>query len=98
MTRERAGLAAATRFRLDPDTAAESAAPRHSLMPRAILRGYELTEPEQAHAVRLLGRVIHGRISLEATGGFSHGVSATQDSWIRSLDRLDALLRNGPAS
>ena len=45
---------------------------RHAQMTRAILRGYDLTEPDQTHAVRLLGSVFHGYVSLELAGGFSH--------------------------
>ncbi|QLE70815.1 TetR/AcrR family transcriptional regulator [Streptomyces rectiverticillatus] len=94
--RQHPGRYAATQLRLDADTAAASAALRHSLMLRAILRGYDLTEPDQTHAVRLLGSIIHGYISLEAAGSFSHSTPATQDTWTWTLDRLDALLRNRP--
>ena len=41
-------------------------------MTRAVLRGYDLTEPDQTHAVRLLGSVFHGFVTLELAGGFSH--------------------------
>ncbi|SEF38075.1 DNA-binding transcriptional regulator, AcrR family [Amycolatopsis pretoriensis] len=91
--RQHPGRYAATQFRLDPDTAADSAAVRHSQMLRAILRGYDLIEPEQTHAVRLLGSVIHGYISLETTGSFNHSAPATDNTWDWALDRLDALLR-----
>jgi hypothetical protein len=67
-------------------------------MTRAILRGYDLTEPDQTHAVRLLGSVFHGYVSLEVGGGFSHSAPDSQDSWTRILDALDALLRNWPTT
>ncbi|MCC3767452.1 TetR/AcrR family transcriptional regulator [Streptomyces sp. UNOC14_S4] len=95
--REHPGRYAATRFRLDPETAAASAGGRHARMMRAILRGYDLAEPEQTHAIRLLGSVFHGYVSLEAAGGFSHSAPDSQESWARALDALDALLRNWPA-
>ncbi|MEU8893852.1 WHG domain-containing protein [Streptomyces sp. NPDC048442] len=95
--REHPGRYAATQFRLDPQTAAASAGVRHSQMTRAILRGYDLTEPDQTHAVRLIGSVFHGYVSLEMAGGFSHSAPDSQESWSRSLDALDALLRNWPA-
>lgn len=95
--REHPGRAAAARMRLDPETAAASAGVRHARMIRAILRGYDLAEPGQTHAVRLLGSVFHGYVSLEASGGFSHSAPDTQESWTRVLDALDALLRNWPA-
>jgi hypothetical protein len=66
-------------------------------MMRAILRGYDLTEPDETHAVRMLGSVFHGYVSLEASGGFSHSAPDSGESWARVLDALDALLRNWPA-
>lgn len=95
--REHPGRAAAARMRLDPETAAASAGVRHAQMTRAILRGYDLTEPDQTHAVRLLGSVFHGYVSLEMAGGFSHSVPDPDETWTRTLDALDALLRNWPA-
>jgi AcrR family transcriptional regulator len=94
--REHPGRYDAARFRLDPEAAAASAGRRHSAMSRAVLRGYDLTEPDQTHAVRLLGSVFHGYVSLEAAGGFSHSAPDSQESWSRILDALDALLRNWP--
>lgn len=91
------GRYAAAQYRLDPEAAAASAGGRHARMTRAILRGYDLTEPDQTHAVRLLGSVFHGYVSLEAQGGFSHSAPDSQESWTRIVDALDALLRNWPA-
>ncbi|NJQ00149.1 TetR/AcrR family transcriptional regulator [Streptomyces zingiberis] len=95
--REHPGRWAAAQFRLDPETAATSAGVRHAQMTRAILRGYDLTEPDQTHAVRLLGSVFNGYVGLEAAGGFDHSAPGSQESWERTLDALDALLRNWPA-
>ncbi|WP_019355601.1 TetR/AcrR family transcriptional regulator [Streptomyces sp. AA1529] len=94
--REHPGRYAAAQTRLDPETAAASAGVRHSRMTRALLRGYDLAEPDQTHAVRLLGSVFHGYVSLEMGGGFSHSAPDTQQTWERVLDSLDALLRNWP--
>ncbi|WP_016905394.1 TetR/AcrR family transcriptional regulator [Streptomyces xiaopingdaonensis] len=94
--REHPGRYAAARLRLDPETAARSAGVKHAQMTRAILRGYDLTEPEETHAVRLLGSVFHGYISLEASGGFEHTAVSAEESWTWALDRLDALLRQRP--
>lgn len=94
--REHPGRYAAAQFRLDPQTAAASAGVRHAQMTRAILRGYDLSEPDQTHAVRLLGSVFHGYVTLELGGGFSHSAPDTQETWARTLDALDALLRNWP--
>ncbi|MGW6206930.1 TetR/AcrR family transcriptional regulator [Streptomyces sp. NPDC055089] len=95
--REHPGRYAAAQYRLDPEAAAASAGGRHARMTRAILRGYDLTEPDETHAVRLLGSVFHGYVSLEAQGGFSHSAPDSQESWSRIVDALDALLRNWPA-
>jgi AcrR family transcriptional regulator len=92
--REHPGRYAAARLRLDPETAAASAGVRHAQMTRAILRGYDLTEPDQTHAVRMLGSVFHGYVSLELAGGFEHSAPDAQESWAWVVDSLDALLRN----
>ncbi|MFE0358213.1 TetR/AcrR family transcriptional regulator [Streptomyces nigra] len=96
--REHPGRYDATRLRLDSETAAASAGVRHSQMTRALLRAYRLAEPDQTHAVRMLGSVLHGYISLELAGGFSHTDVDAQESWIWTLDSLDALLRHHSAS
>ncbi|MCI3243365.1 MULTISPECIES: TetR/AcrR family transcriptional regulator [Streptomyces] len=94
--RQHPGRADAARTRLDHETALASAGVRHSEMTRAILRGYDLAEPEQTHAVRLLGGVFQGYVSLEMSGSFSHSAPDPEVSWARVLDALDALLRNWP--
>ncbi|MFB6613012.1 TetR/AcrR family transcriptional regulator [Streptomyces sp. NPDC056367] len=94
--RQHPGRYAATQFPLDTETALASAGVRHARMTRAILRGYDLAEPEQTHAVRLLGSLFHGYVSLENAGGFSHSDPDSQESWERAVDALDSLLRNWP--
>ncbi|MFJ8946868.1 MULTISPECIES: TetR/AcrR family transcriptional regulator [unclassified Streptomyces] len=96
--REHPGRWAAAQLRLDAATAAASAGVRHAGMTRAILRGYDLAEPDQTHAVRLLGSVFNGYVGLELGGGFDHSAPDSQESWNRIVDALDALLRNWPAS
>ena len=90
------GRYAAAQLRLDPETAAASAGVRHAQLTRAILRGYDLTGADQTHAVRLLGSVFHGYVSLELGGGFDHSAPDTEQTWSRILDALDSLLRNWP--
>ncbi|WP_067482428.1 TetR/AcrR family transcriptional regulator [Actinomadura hibisca] len=94
------GRYAASRLRLDPETAAASAAGRHSEMTRAILHGYQVPEADQIDAVRMLGSLFHGFVSLEAADAFIHsrGMREVDDSWSRTLDALDATLRNWPSS
>ncbi|MEV7179616.1 TetR/AcrR family transcriptional regulator [Kitasatospora sp. NPDC093679] len=95
--RRHPGRYAAAQLRLDPETAAASAGVRHAQMTRAILRGYDLAEPDQTHAVRMLGSVFHGYVSLEASGGFSHTPVDPQQSWDWIVDSLDAVLRSRAA-
>ncbi|MEV8633723.1 TetR/AcrR family transcriptional regulator [Streptosporangium sp. NPDC051023] len=95
--KEYPGRYAAMRLELDPETAATSAAARHSEMTRAILRGYDLPEPAQTDAVRLLHSTFHGYVSLEVAGGFRYSGSV-ETSWYRILDALDALLKNWPSA
>ena len=66
-------------------------------MTRAMLRGYDLSGPDQTHAVRLLGSVFHGYVSLELAGGFDHSAPDPEETWSRILDALDALLRSWPS-
>ena len=94
--REHPGRYAAAQFRLDPSAPAASVGGRHAEMTRAILRGYDLTEPAQTDAIRLLGSVFHGYVSLELAGSFSHSKPPSDESWPRILDALDTLLRNWP--
>jgi AcrR family transcriptional regulator len=95
---EHPGRYDAARFRLDPATAAASAGVRHAQTARAILRGYDLAEPDATHAVRMLGSVFHGYISLEAAGGFAHSAPGPQESWAWMVDSLDLLLRSRAAT
>ncbi len=92
--REHPGRYAAAQLRLDPETAAVSAGPRHAAMARAVLIGYDVPEPDRTHAVRLLGSVIRGFVDLELGGAFDHSQPDAESSWRRSLDALDTLLRN----
>ncbi|MFG2076490.1 DNA-binding transcriptional regulator, AcrR family [Nonomuraea maritima] len=90
------GRYAAMQIELDADTVDVSAAVRHSDMTRAILRGYELAEPDQTDAIRMLHGTFHGFVSLEMAGGFSRTPRDVDASWTRTLDALDSVLRNWP--
>ncbi|MEV4802877.1 WHG domain-containing protein [Nonomuraea sp. NPDC049421] len=95
--KEHPGRYAAAQLEMDYETAADSAAPRHSEMTRAILRGYDLPDPAQTDAVRMLGAAFHGYVSLEMVGAFRHTPRPVDESWNRTLDALDAVLRNWPS-
>ncbi len=91
--REHPGRYAAAQLRLDPQATAASAGGRHAQMTRAILRGYDLPEPDQTDAVRFLGGAFHGYVSLEMAGGFRHTPREADASWAWALDTLDLALR-----
>jgi AcrR family transcriptional regulator len=86
----------AARLPLSPDVAAASAGPRHARMIRATLRGYDLAEPYETHAVRLVGSLVHGFVSLERSSGFAHSEPSSQESWTTLLASLDTLLHTWP--
>ncbi|GAA4907371.1 hypothetical protein EV188_107114 [Actinomycetospora succinea] len=94
--RDHPGRYAAGEYRLDPADAAASAGPRHTRMIRAVLRGYGLPEPDEAHAVRLLGSTFRGFVNLELAGGFSHSEPGSEQSWTWVLDALDTVLEGTP--
>ncbi|MFB8279034.1 TetR/AcrR family transcriptional regulator [Nocardia colli] len=94
--RQHPGRYAAAQLDLDPATAAASAAMRHSDMTRAILRGYDLAEPDQTDAIRLLHGTFYGYVTLENTGRYDTHPRNVEDSWLRALDALDAVLKNWP--
>lgn len=94
--REHPGRYEAAGRRLDATTAAGSAGPRHAEMTRAVLRGYQLSGPDQTHAVRLIGALVHGYIRLEAGGGFDRSSPDSHESWERVIDALDTLLVGWP--
>lgn len=96
--REHPGRYSATQIALDPDTVATSAAGKYAEMIRAILRGYDLWEPDQTDAVRLLHSTFHGYVSLERAGAFHSHPRGVEASWIRALDALDSVLRAWPAA
>ncbi|MDN4175320.1 TetR-like C-terminal domain-containing protein [Nocardioides sp. SOB77] len=88
----------AARLRLDAATAASSAGPRLAAMMRAALAGYRLGEPDETHAVRLVGSVVHGFVDLERSGGFDHSAPTSEETWHRVLDSLDATFAGWSAS
>jgi AcrR family transcriptional regulator len=97
--RSHPGRYAAGRFNpASPSDEFIAAGRRHSELARAILRGYDLGEPAQTDAIRLLGSVFHGYISLELAGSFRHSSPDSSDSWPRILAGLDTLLTDWKSS
>jgi AcrR family transcriptional regulator len=83
----------ATTLPLDDDVARASAAPRHAELARAALRCYALPEPDETHAVRLLGATVRGWTDLERAGGFARSEPDAEQSWQRAVDGLDQLFK-----
>ncbi|SDP41354.1 regulatory protein, tetR family [Pedococcus dokdonensis] len=83
------GRHAATTLPLDDDAAAASAAPHHAALSRAVLRSYGLSEPDETHAVRLLGATVRGWTDLQLAGGFARSRPSAERSWRRAVDGLD---------
>lgn len=79
----------ATALRLDDEVAAVGAGPRHASLARAALRSYALGEPDETHAVRMLGATVRGWTDLERAGGFSGSLPAADTTWERVVDGLD---------
>ncbi|NUO98776.1 MAG: WHG domain-containing protein [Nonomuraea sp.] len=96
--KEHPGRYAATQMELDAETLDVSVGRRHAELTRAILRGYDLTEPDQTDAVRMLHSTLHGYVTLETAGGFRRHPRDVDASWSRILDALDAVLRNWPSA
>ncbi|MFJ5546925.1 TetR/AcrR family transcriptional regulator [Streptomyces sp. NPDC093225] len=92
------GRYAATQLELPPETLAAS--PGHLRLVEytyALLRSYDLDEPDRTDAVRLLRSTFHGFAALEAAAAFR----AERDldaSWNRMIDALDTLLAGWPAA
>jgi AcrR family transcriptional regulator len=88
----------ATTLPLDDDVARASAAPRHAALARAALRCYALAEPDETHAVRLLGATVRGWTDLELAGGFDRSEPDAGESWQRAVDGLDQVFTAWAAS
>ncbi len=86
------GRYAAMRHPLEPDSTAVDAGRRHTELIHALLRGYGLDEGSETDAVRFLGSVLHGFISLELAGSFDHSPPTGDESWLRILDSVDVTL------
>ncbi|QIS19657.1 TetR/AcrR family transcriptional regulator [Nocardia terpenica] len=90
------GRYAAGQLDIDTDSPAAAPARRHAELTRALLRGYNLPEPDETDAVRFVNGTFHGYVSLEKAGGFRHTERDVDLSWSKALDALDAVLRNWP--
>ncbi|MEU5863392.1 MULTISPECIES: WHG domain-containing protein [unclassified Nonomuraea] len=94
--KEHPGRYAATQLELDSESLDVSAGRRHAELTRAVLRAYGLSEPDQTDALRMMSSTLHGYVTLETAGGFRRHPRDVESSWSRTLDALDAVLRNWP--
>ncbi|WP_026416030.1 TetR/AcrR family transcriptional regulator [Actinomadura oligospora] len=98
--REHPGRYAAMQIPVDPEAArlvAEGRAEgsRGVEVTAAMMRAYDLPDPDLTDAVRLLRSTFHGFISLEANGAFGHPRDV-QASWDKALEALHQLLTAWP--
>lgn len=86
------------RSRLDPAVVAESTAYHRTVeIIYAMLRAYDLTEPDFTDAVRLLRSTFHGYSALEANGGFG-APRDVQASWQQCVEALHVVLERWPSA
>jgi AcrR family transcriptional regulator len=86
------GRYAATKHPLERGVAGDAAGARHADLARAVLRAYDVTGPDETHAVRLLGSTIRGFVDLEAGGAFDRSEPSAEVSWARIPEALHAVL------
>jgi len=65
---------------------------RHADLLRSLTSGLGVPDEQANHAVRLIGSIIHGYVSLELAGAFAHSQPPSDDSWHYAIDRLTDLL------
>lgn len=83
--RDHPGRYAATQLRAEPAEWGDAAGPRRAgELTLALLRGYDLQEPDATDAVRLLRSTVYGFIDIELTEGFAHP-RELDASWERIL-------------
>jgi AcrR family transcriptional regulator len=76
-------------------TAALAAGRRHAELMRTALAPYRLTDPAETHAIRMLGSLVHGYVSLELAGAFEHSEPSTGESWAYVVEAFARLLGSG---
>jgi len=94
--REHPGRWAALQQPAAPSTVASPGAGRVATLTMAVLRGYDVPEPELVHVTRFLGATVNGFLALERSGAYAHRRPEPEVSWQRTLTALDALIRAWP--
>jgi AcrR family transcriptional regulator len=85
--------ATAARGADDAGALALKAGRRHAALAREVVSSYSFRGDRQTHAVRLLGSLVHGYVTLELAGAFAHSRPGSEQSWAFVLAALDAQLR-----
>lgn len=93
---------ATTRQRVPPSPDAQSAPPsvddaiaaghRNADLALAVVRSYGTTETNETYAVRLMSGLVHGYITLELAGSFTHSDPPSETTWPEVLEDLDRTL------
>ncbi|MBU6533249.1 TetR/AcrR family transcriptional regulator [Streptomyces sp. NPDC057245] len=90
------GRYAATQMRLDlEEIADEKGFVRNIELTYAVLRAYDLEEPDLTDAVRFMRSTFHGFIYIESVGGFGHPRDI-DNSWRRTVGAVHTALRQWP--
>lgn len=90
------GRYAATQMKMELDKIADTKGfVRNAELTYAVLRAYNLEEPELTDAVRLMRSTFHGFISIESMGGFGHP-RALDASWRNIVSAMHLVLRQWP--
>lgn len=92
---EHPGRWEATQVRITAPEAGPAGARVAALM-LAVVRGYDLPEDEQVHAVRLIGSTINGFVRLHVHGSFDRSDPDPEHSWRRMTQALDTALAHWP--
>lgn len=98
--RRHPGRYAALQLRLPDSPAADDgvaaallAGRRHADLLRAVLRDYELSGDAEVHAIRMVGSIVRGYVTIELEGGFAHSQPPSEASLHYIVDSLDSMLR-----
>ncbi|MGW1075411.1 TetR/AcrR family transcriptional regulator [Streptomyces sp. NPDC002537] len=90
------GRYAATQMKMDLDKIADTKGfVRNAELTYAVLRAYNLEEPELTDAVRLMRSTFHGFINIESIGGFGHPRDIDA-SWRKIVSALHLMLQQWP--
>ena len=90
----RPGTWAALQRPASDETVRSAESARVSTLILAVLRGYDLPDPDLVHAARLVGATINGHLALDRAGAYRGRDESADASWQWAIDALDRALRS----